>query len=118
MTEKQSALEEATTLEEPPALEEATTLEKTQETTTSDVIITGDCYILTCPHCHCQVQVPLNGVNCQIFRHGVYKNNPMRQIPPHAPKTLCDKLIADGSIIGCGRPFRFNGKNVAVCDYI
>jgi len=75
-------------------------------------------YDIACPHCGGPVQVPRDGINCQIFRHGVYKTNPGLAIPPHAPKAECDRLVAEGLIYGCGRPFRFDGATVAVCDYV
>jgi hypothetical protein len=61
-----------------------------------------------------------NQVNCGIFRHGVYIEN-NKQINPHAKKELCEKLVAEKLIFGCGKPFKlkFNGENYVgeICDY-
>jgi hypothetical protein len=51
-------------------------------------------------------QVHMNEVACQIFRHAVYKNTG-EQIPAHAPKELCDILVANDRVIGCAKPFKF-----------
>ena len=57
-------------------------------------------------------------LNCQIFRHGVYKMN-NQPINPHAPREECDRLALEGLIHGCGRPFIYRGAGDAVaCDYI
>ena len=75
--------------------------------------------IVQCPHCQCDVII--EEINCQIFRHGVYKLTG-QQIPPHAPKSECDAASAEDRIYGCGKPFRIDyieDKWVAVvCDYI
>jgi hypothetical protein len=92
------------------------------ETKTSDVlepvIDNEDYYFVLCPHCSCYIEVLKNSINCKIFRHGCYKTNTQLQIPPHSSKEVCDKLFADGLINGCGKPFKFDGKNVEICDYI
>lgn len=81
------------------------------------------CYVFKCPHCESYTQVLENQVNCQIFRHGYMKSNGM-QVNPHAPKEHCDRLIEQGLVYGCCKPFRlFRGKTGAVeyadvCDYI
>jgi len=77
---------------------------------------------LTCPHCQGTVIVQHNELNCRIFRHGVYWSNG-QPIPPHAPKTECDRLVAENLIAGCGKPFQVisqsDGTELAVpCDYI
>lgn len=77
-----------------------------------------DDYVFECPHCELLVTVPRNGLNCQIFRHGAYKADPSRQVPPHTPKDECDRLVAEGLIVGCGKPFRFDGKTVEKCGYV
>jgi hypothetical protein len=75
--------------------------------------------IVICPHC--QSQVIIEEVNCQIFRHGVYKSSG-EQLAPHASKDECDTAFVDELIYGCGKPFRIDfieGKWTAtVCDYI
>lgn len=74
-------------------------------------------HLIQCPHCKGYIHVAHNEINCQIFRHGVYKAN-WDPIPPHTNKMECDKLFNDGLIYGCSRPFRFDGQNVNKCDYI
>ena len=61
-------------------------------------------------------------LNCCIFRHAVFKDT-MQPIHPHAPREVCEKLVADGAVIGCAAPFRVvtqaDGAFVAVpCEYI
>ena len=75
-------------------------------------------HIFDCPHCAQPIQVPKNGVNCQIFRHGAFRHNPDIQIPPHAPREICEQLVADNMIFGCGKPFRFDGVTATICDYV
>ena len=72
-------------------------------------------FIVICPHC--SEEVIIEEVNCAIFRHGIFKEN-YQQIPPHAPKELCDQWVKDGVIYGCGKPFRLVGEVAEVCDYI
>lgn len=74
-------------------------------------------YYFSCPHCGIHIQVPKNQVNCQIFRCGVYKES-MQQLPPHANRQLCDKVLEEGLIWGCGRPFKFDKVRATKCDYI
>jgi hypothetical protein len=75
--------------------------------------------IIECPHC--QTFVIIKELNCAIFRHGVYKNS-YKQVDPHLQKDLCDKLIEQNIIYGCGKPFKIvieNDKyNAIICDYI
>ena len=75
--------------------------------------------ITLCPHC--KIPVIIEELNCCIFRHGVLIGTG-KQIDPHLEKTLCEKLIKDNLIYGCGRPFQViekDGTFVAViCDYI
>lgn len=72
--------------------------------------------IITCPHCRDPVWI--DQLNCRIFRHGVFKHN-YEQIPPHSPKTDCDRFVELNLIYGCGKPFciDLNGQ-VVTCDYI
>jgi len=81
-------------------------------------------YIVACPHCELMIMVNKNELNCKIFRHGIYKNT-YTQINPHYSKEICDKLIKDNLIIGCGKPFKLiiNKKDIneckaIICDYI
>ncbi len=77
-----------------------------------------DPYVFNCPHCDGTIVVLRNELNCQIFRHGVYKNNLNIAIPPHTSKVECDRLIDNELIFGCGKPFRFDGTTATICDYI
>jgi hypothetical protein len=80
---------------------------------------------INCPNCNDLIII--KKVNCGIFRHGVLKKN-NKQIPPHAKKDFCDKLVKDDLIYGCGQPFQIikdktDPKNiqkmkVVICDYI
>jgi uncharacterized C2H2 Zn-finger protein len=78
-------------------------------------------YIFECPNCGGVVQVQKNETRCCIFRHAVYKNT-FQQIGPHTPKVECDRLINQGLVEGCAKPFRFifsgDGNWVEECDYI
>lgn len=76
-----------------------------------------DYYVIECPHCQGGIQVFKREIACQIFRHGVFKINGI-QMSPHTPKEICNQLIQNGSIWGCGKPLRFDGKKVEVCGYI
>ena len=84
------------------------------------VILDGDYYICICPHCNQYIQVHKNKINCKIFRHAVYKSN-FLPINPHESKEECEQLFANNKIYGCGKAFRFVGKDeyiVEICDYI
>ena len=72
---------------------------------------------LQCPHCNGLVSVYTHDIKCTIFRHGIWKHNG-KPINPHLPKKECDRLFAEGLIHGCGKPFKFDGVNLSVCDYI
>ena len=84
-------------------------------------------YYFFCPYVNCQllIQVPVDQVNCQIFRHGMYISN-AEQMNPHTPEPECDRIREkkDTVIYGCGLPFRMvcidNKKtyHVEICDYI
>jgi hypothetical protein len=73
-----------------------------------------------CPHCHGTVEIA--ELNCAIFRHGVMKATGI-QINPHAPKQVCDDLVARGEVYGCGGPFKVeqssqSGYVAIMCDYV
>ena len=75
---------------------------------------------VVCPHCQCIVII--ESINCGIFRHGVVKATG-EQIPPHSSKEVCDELVRQGAIYGCGKPFRIvsTGQSqlaAEVCEYI
>ena len=75
---------------------------------------------VVCPHCDADIEILPNELNCRIFRHGVLKSG--AQMNPHASKDECDKLVEDGAIYGCGRPFRVvrqgDTEIAEPCDYI
>ena len=77
--------------------------------------------IISCPHCHNIIYIDKKEFNCKIFRHGVYKKT-LKQIDPHSPKNMCDYLVKNNLIYGCGKPFKLipNGNSIIVemCDYI
>lgn len=68
-----------------------------------------------CPHCGGPIEII--EVNCAIFRHGQYKSSG-EQLEPHAPKELCDQVVKDGLINGCGKPFKLVNNKLEKCDYI
>ena len=75
-----------------------------------------------CPHCFQTIIIMKNEINCAIFRHGVLKSNGV-QMPPHLEKRICDELVRQNLIYGCGKPFQLvkNDKNKMIpkiCDYI
>lgn len=83
--------------------------------------------ILTpCPHCFEEILVYPNEVNCGIFRHAVFISEggaPGEPIPPHSSKEVCERLVEEGKVYGCGKPFRLlhqeDGKMIAeICDWI
>ena len=71
--------------------------------------------LVKCPHCRGEVDI--EAINCGIFRHGVFKKS-NQQIPSHASKQEIDTWILQDAIWGCGQPFRINGENVEVCEFI
>jgi hypothetical protein len=92
-----------------------------------------DLYLFQCPHCECFGHIKKNEVNCTIFRHAAYFNthktpegkeiiNITDQINPHTPKEICEQLVAEGKVVGCGKPLQFifksEGNYVKICDYI
>ena len=76
-------------------------------------------FFINCPHCEGTIEII--ELNCHIFRHGVYKSNG-QQIDPHAPQNICEQLIANNEIDGCGKPFQIIKENdvyvAVVCAYI
>lgn len=80
--------------------------------------------LLNCPHC--QQLIEIEQINCGIFRCGIYRQTG-QQIPPHHPKSECDRLTEQNLIYGCGKPFRIqvekdNEEKIIYtaipCDYI
>tara|TARA_Y100000816_G_C25923381_1_gene481511 strand:- start:6 stop:242 length:237 start_codon:yes stop_codon:yes gene_type:complete len=73
--------------------------------------------IVNCPNCGDYIQIFKNEINCKIFRHGILKSSG-KQINPHLKKSLCDKLLNEGKIYGCGKPFMLKHDIAVTCDYI
>ena len=84
--------------------------------------------ILECPHCDEFIEIPINQINCAIFRHGVFKDT-FIQMCPHESKENCDKFIDGNLIYGCGNPFRLINEadienkeliryKLIMCDYV
>lgn len=73
--------------------------------------------IVTCPHC--AEYVSIYKINCGIFRHCIYRKTG-KQVPPHTNKVKLDKLIANGEIYGCGKPFQINKTTheVTICGFV
>jgi len=76
--------------------------------------------IVECPHC--KECVVIEKLNCHIFRHGVLRETG-KQMDPHAPKNVCDELVANNQIFGCGKPFKMvkkeDGMYISeICEYI
>ena len=73
---------------------------------------------ILCPHCEGCMEIYQR--NCDIFRHGIFKNS-KEQISPHLPKQECDKLIDNDLIFGCGKPFELYVENnellARICEY-
>jgi hypothetical protein len=76
---------------------------------------TGE-FAFACPNCMGAVVVPVNMLNCKIFRHGTHKIS-REPINPHASEPECRRLVKEGLIEGCGKPFHFNGSHVSICPY-
>ncbi len=69
---------------------------------------------INCPHCNGEIIII--ELNCKIFRHACFKDG--KQLNPHASKEECDRVINEGLVYGCAKPFQIiNGKAVK-CDYI
>ncbi len=97
---------------------------------TSDISINinnveDDYIIVECPHCFMKIMVYKKDFNSKIFRHGIYKNTG-KQIDSHMKKEMCDKLVNENKIYGCGKPYKLNvikSDNselyfTEICDYI
>jgi hypothetical protein len=80
-----------------------------------------DYLVFPCPHCLELVLVMKKELNCQIFRHGFYKDT-FTQVSPHLPKKLCEYLTREDKVYGCSKPFQVlynnNEYKVQICDYI
>lgn len=84
--------------------------------------------IFQCPHCDIFIEVEQSQINCSIFRHGYYyfksgENIVLtQQVQPHESKEICDKLVQENKIYGCGKPFQLvqmpDGYYAKICGYI
>jgi hypothetical protein len=79
-------------------------------------------FILNCPHCQEFLMIHKEEIKCAIFRHGIY-NDSLEPIDPHTPKNICEKLVEEKKIYGCGKPFQLfidvSGQPFTQeCDYI
>jgi len=74
-------------------------------------------FVFECPHCAGTVTVEAKQLNCKIFRHAIFKADG-KQVPPHASRANCEMWVEKNLVWGCGKPFRFDGKNATKCDYI
>jgi hypothetical protein len=80
-----------------------------------------DYLVFPCPHCEELTVVMKNEINCQIFRHAIYKNS-YEQVNPHLPQKLCEYLTRNNITYGCSKPFRIDKVNekfiVSKCEYL
>ncbi len=85
-----------------------------------------DYSIFDCPYCKEKILIYHTDINCGIFRHGIYINT-YQQINPHETKEVCDSVIQQNKIYGCGKPFRIIANKTKenkdqftceACDYI
>ena len=91
---------------------------KTQMTTRALFVTDDSAYLLECPWCNGMVQVPVDQMNCRIFRHAT-NSKTGEPINPHLSKSECDALVAAKAVHGCAKPFRvFKDNTVEKCDYI
>jgi len=97
--------------------------------TEKEVSLDGGVYTFECPNCDGWIEVPINQVNCHIFRHAYYFSSLpngsivlTEQLNPHASLEVCEKLLSENRIVGCAKPFRLEKqeeKYVAKqCGYI
>lgn len=82
-------------------------------------------YYGECPHCGLMLEIPVNQLNCRIFRHGA--TGTFKPINPHAPQGQYQAVrgtpewnsLAGSQIYGCGNPFRVGTDLVArPCGWI
>jgi hypothetical protein len=66
--------------------------------------MTDPLIITPCPHCFDEVIIYENEINCNKFVHAYYKDN-MEQVNPHLNKEMCEQLLKDNKIHGCGGAF-------------
>jgi hypothetical protein len=95
------------------------TLDMSEMSVSSEIIIVDTDLCFPCPHCGGHVIVAQGDVNCSIFRHGVNKQT-LVAINPHASRSVCDALVSNNSIYGCGAPFKItpDRSHAIACDYV
>lgn len=75
--------------------------------------------VVMCPHCN--EYIVIQEINCNVFRHGVFKKTG-EQIPPHSSKEACDEYVLKQEIYGCGKPFSIDKDQETLvarpCDYV
>lgn len=72
--------------------------------------------IIQCPHCN--IFVEILALNCGIFRCGMLKKDGS-QINPHLDQASCERLVQNGEIDGCSKPFQVSlTGEVTICGYI
>ena len=76
----------------------------------SKVKLNEDFYYFDCPHCSSEIAVHIKDLNCQIFRHAIFKDT-YRQVDPHLCKEECDKLVRDDKVFGCCLPFEISRQH-------
>ena len=81
-----------------------------------------DAFTFSCPHCKDLVQVLRGDMNCQIFRHGVYRHSG-QPLGPHTSEDKCRDVVNRGLVYGCAGPFRVRLTDdttgtVETCEYI
>ncbi len=79
-------------------------------------------FFFPCVHCGEMIAIHVSDICCRIFRHGNYKNG-LHSINPHASREVCEDLVKNDLIYGCGKPFRMErGENgferIVECEYI
>jgi phage FluMu protein Com len=74
-------------------------------------------YYFKCPHCKDVCMVHKKDIRCTIFRHAVYKKD-MQFVPPHALKEECERWLKEDLVYGCTKPFKFDGNEIKICNYI
>jgi hypothetical protein len=93
----------------------------TDSKTTNIVIADGKDWRWLCPWCNEEIVCRKRAVKCKIFRHGVYWSDET-PIDPHTSQEDCRRLLREGLIAGCAKPFRFvynrKGNYVERCGYI
>ena len=86
----------------------------------------GGTTFIPCPHCHVLMELAHTDLNCGIYRHAVWKDGGT-QIDPHAPRDVCEQVVREGLVHGCGKPFRARearsasgevSLRVEVCGYL